>query len=81
MRRREYIHFRPTGENFATKKEFDEAHSNFFTGDLDENFMHYCAETALHAFWINYQHRDKKVRKEEFCQRFKELINQMLKEL
>lgn len=81
MKRREYIHFKPTGETFESKKQFDEAHEKFFTGELDEDFMHYCGEISLHAFWVNYKDRENKIKKEDFCQKFKELINKMLKEM
>lgn len=81
MKPREYIYFKPTGEHFSTKKDFDEAHAQFYQGELTEDFMNYCAEKALHAFWINYKDRPDKVDKQVFCQKFKELINQMLKEM
>lgn len=81
MLKREYIYFKPTNEHFVCKKDFDEAHNQFHSGDLTEEFMHYCAEKALHAFWVNYKDKDQKITKPEFCQKFKELINQMLKEM
>lgn len=81
LRRREHIHFKPTGQSFTCKKEFDLAHEEFFTGELTEDFMHYCADQALHAFWINYRSKENKIRKEAFCQKFRELINEMLKEI
>lgn len=81
MVRSGYIYFKPTNEHFASKKDFDEAHNKFHNGELNEDFMYYCAEKALHAFWINYKDREEKVSKQEFCQKFKELINEMLKEM
>lgn len=81
MIKKEYIYFKPTNEHFNSKKDFDEAHLQFYTGELSEDFMHYCSEKALHAFWVNYKDREHKATKEEFCQKFKELINQMLKEI
>lgn len=81
MIKKEYIYFKPTNEHFSCKQDFDNAHTQFYTGDLSEEFMHHCAEKSLHAFWVNYKDRETKVSKEDFCQKFKELINKMLKEM
>lgn len=81
MNRNEHIFFRPTGESFESKAEFDDAHHAFFTGALDEDFAFYLAQESMHAFWLNYKAREDKISKEKFSVRFKELVNQMLKDL
>lgn len=81
LKRHETIYFRPTNQSFASKKDFDEAMIKFYNGPLTEEFMHYCAEGALRSFWLNYKSRNNKVDKKVFCQKFKEFINQLLKEL
>lgn len=80
-KRNEYIHFKPTNQNFTNLKDFQQAHSDFFNGDLTEEFVYYCADQALHAFWINYKAKQEKIDKEVFNKKFKELINAMLKEI
>ncbi len=74
-------YFKPTGDTFPTQKELESAKERFYAGDLSEEFAFYCAKKCVHAFWINYKDREKKIDKEEFCKRFTEIINAMLKEL
>lgn len=74
------ILFKPTGE-LVPVKEIKKKHDEFFHGELTEEFAEYCAHEAMHAFWINYQTHDKKIRKEVFGQKLKELVNNLLEEL
>lgn len=72
--------FKPTGEVISIS-EIQKAHDDFFHGELTEEFACYCAKEAMHAFWINYRTSEKKIRKEEFCKKFKEIVNKMLDEI
>jgi hypothetical protein len=69
--------FRPTGKTISTK-ELKKEHDQFFHGDLTEEFADYCAHKAIHAFWVNYKITGKKIRKEVFCKKFKEIVNELL---
>lgn len=72
--------FKPTSKYYETQEEYDKAHEEFFEGDISEEFIQYCAHEAFHAFWFNYKGKERKIGKEKFREKIKELVNQMLKE-
>ena len=76
----DFVVFKPTGK-VVPVDEIKKTHDEFYHGDLTEDFAEYCAHEAVHAFWINYKVRGKKVRKEIFCKKFKEIVNEMLNEI
>ena len=79
--KQDFIYFKPRDQYCSSKKEFDEICADFFEGDLTEDYIMYCAQQAMHAFWLNYRSKEKKIEKELFNEKLKELVNQMLKEM
>lgn len=73
--------FAPTGEQYFTQKDLEEAANRFYSGDLSEEFAVYYAKHSIHAFWINYKACNKKVKKQDFQKHFTILVNEMLKKV